>query len=101
MGYEKEFHFLKCSLIGLFNFCIVVNTMNIWIDIYGSPTFDPKIKKNFETHDTILILRVMLQPQTILQYFYKMLMWPTSYRFSSKSTINITFSFTNNHSPHQ
>ena len=43
----------------------------------------------------------MLQLQTILQYFYKMLMWSTSYWFSSKSTINITFSFTNNHSPHQ
>ena len=28
-------------------------------------------------------------------------MYPTSYWFSSKLTINITFSFTNNHSPHQ
>ena len=36
----------------------------------------------------------MLQTQTVLQHFYKMLMWPTSYWFSSKSTINITFSFT-------
>ena len=44
---------------------------------------------------------VMLQTQTVLQHFYKMLMWPTSYWFSSKSIINITFSFTNNHSPHQ
>ena len=44
--------------------------------------------------------RVMLQPQIILQYFYKMLMWPISYWFSSKPTINITFSFTNNHSSH-
>ena len=43
----------------------------------------------------------MLQLQTILQYFYKQLMYPTYYWFSSKLTINITFSFTNNHSPHQ
>ena len=35
------------------------------------------------------------------KYFYKMLMWSTSYWFSSKSIINIIFSFTNNHSPHQ
>ena len=34
-------------------------------------------------------------------YFYKLLMWPTSYWFSSRSIINITFSFTNNHLPHQ
>ena len=34
-------------------------------------------------------------------YFYKHLMYPTSYWFSSKLTINIIFSFTNNHSPHQ
>ena len=44
--------------------------------------------------------RIMLQPQTILQYFYKMLMWSTPYWFSSKPTINITFSFINNHSSH-
>ena len=36
-----------------------------------------------------------------LQHFYKMLMWPTSYWFSSRPIINITFSFTNNHSPYQ
>ena len=45
--------------------------------------------------------RVMLQKQTILQHFYKMWMWPTFYWFSSRPTINITFLFTNNHSPHQ
>ena len=49
---------------------------------------------------TIFFNRVMVQSQIILQYFYKMLMWPTSYWFSSKPTINITFSFTNTHSPH-
>ena len=43
----------------------------------------------------------MLQPQTILQYFYKLLMWPAYYWFSFKSIINIIFSFTNNHSPHK
>jgi len=36
--------------------------------------------------------REMLQPQIILQYFY----WS-----SSESSIDISFSFTNNHSPHQ
>ena len=29
-----------------------------------------------------------------------MLIWSTSYWFSSKLIFNITFSFTNNHSPH-
>ena len=43
----------------------------------------------------------MLQPQTILQHFYKMLICPVSYWFSSRTTINITFLFTNTHSPHQ
>ena len=42
----------------------------------------------------------MLQLQTILQHFYKMLMQLTSYWFSFKPTINIIFLFTNNHSPH-
>ena len=37
---------------------------------------------------------------SILQYFYKMLMWLTSYWFSFMLIINITFSFTNNHLPH-
>ena len=45
--------------------------------------------------------RVMLQLQTILQYFYKPLMLPTFYWFSPKPTININFSFINNYSPHQ
>ena len=45
--------------------------------------------------------RVMLQSQTILQHFYKMLMWPTSYWFSFRPTINITFSFSNNYLAHQ
>ena len=51
------FHFLKSFLIGL-GFCIVVNTMNIWIDIYiVIPHFAQKIKnkKNkFVTHNTKL-----------------------------------------------
>ena len=38
---------------------------------------------------------VMLQLQTILQCFYKMLMWQISYWFLSRPTINITFFFTN------
>ena len=41
--------------------------------------------------------RVMLQTQTILQYFYKLLMCPTSYWFSYRPTIKITFSFIYNH----
>ena len=49
----------------------------------------PKEKK-------IIHRRVILQSQTILQHFYKLLMWPTFYWFSSRPTINITFSFTNN-----
>ena len=40
----------------------------------------------------------MLQLQTILQHFYKLLMWLTSNWFSFRPTINITFLFTNNHS---
>ena len=43
----------------------------------------------------------MLQLQIISQHFYKPLIWPTSYYFSSKPTINITFLFINNHSSHQ
>ena len=54
-----------------------------------------------ETSIFRLDIRVILYPQTILQHFYKVLMWPTVYWFSSKSTININFSFTNNYSPHQ
>ena len=34
-GHETVFHFLKRFLIGLIGFCIIVNTMNIWMDIYG------------------------------------------------------------------
>ena len=48
-----------------------------------------------------ILKRVMLQPQTILQYFYKLLIWPIFYWFSFRHTINITFWFTNNYSPHQ
>ena len=47
---------------------------------------------------------VMLYSKTILQNFYKLLMWITSYWFSSKhttNTINTTYLFTNNHSSHQ
>ena len=49
------FHFLKCFLIGL-GFCIVVNTMNIWMYIYiVIPHFTQKIKIFFfETHSTKL-----------------------------------------------
>ena len=43
----------------------------------------------------------MLQPQIILQYLYKLLIWSTSYWFLFRPTININFSFTNNHSSHQ
>ena len=46
-------------------------------------------------------IRIMLQLQTILQHFYKLLMWLTFYWFSFRVTINIIFSLTNNHSPHQ
>ena len=49
----------------------------------------------------VFIYWVILQSQTILQHFYKMLMWSTSYWFSSKPIINFIFSFTNNHSLHQ
>ena len=47
---------------------------------------------------------VMLYSKTILQNFYKLLMWITFYWFSSKhttNTINTTYLFTNNHSSHQ
>ena len=47
------------------------------------------------------VVRVMLRPQAILPYFYKLLLWPISYWFSLGLTNNITFLFTNNHSPHQ
>ena len=49
------FHFLKSFLIGL-GFCIVLNTMNIWMDIYiVIPHFTQKIKKKkIETHSTKL-----------------------------------------------
>ena len=43
----------------------------------------------------------MLHQYTILQHFYKMLMWLTSYWFSFRPINNITFSFTDNHLPHQ
>ena len=49
---------------------------------------------------TIIFNRIMLWSQIILQHFYNMLMWATSYWFSSKPTINITFSFTNNYLSH-
>ena len=44
--------------------------------------------------------RVILQLQTILQHFYKLLLYPTSYWFSSRPTDNITFLFIYNHLPH-
>ena len=43
----------------------------------------------------------MLQAKTILQYFYKLLLWPTSYWFPFWSTPNITLTFTNNYLSHQ
>ena len=43
----------------------------------------------------------MLRPQTILLYFYKLLLWPIFYWFLSWPTNNIIFLFTNNHSLHQ
>ena len=42
----------------------------------------------------------MQYAKAILEYFYKLLMYPTSHWFLSKPIINITFSFTNNHLPH-
>jgi len=33
----------------------------------------------------------MLKAQTVLQHFYKMLIWSTFHWFSSRPTINITF----------
>ena len=48
-----------------------------------------------------IVAKVMLCPQTILSYFYKLLLWPISYWFSSRLTNNITFLFINNHSSHQ
>ena len=38
-----------------------------------------------------MIIRVVLQLQIILQYFYKLLLWPTSYWFSYRPTNNIIF----------
>jgi len=48
-----------------------------------------------------MILNMGVMLQIILQHFYKMFMWPTFYWFSFKLTINITFSFTNNHSSYK
>ena len=42
-------------------------------------------------HFVLKNIWVILQLQTILQYFYKLLLWPTT---------NINFSFINSHSPH-
>ena len=42
----------------------------------------------------------MLQAKTILQYFDKLLLWPTSYWFPFWSTPNITLTFTNNYLSH-
>ena len=43
----------------------------------------------------------MLQLQTILQHFYKFLIWPTFYWFSFRSTISIIFLFINDYISHQ
>ena len=43
----------------------------------------------------------MLQQQTILQYFYKRLLWPTLIGFHLGPPLTSFFLFTNNHSPHQ
>ena len=42
-------------------------------------------------HFVLKNIWVILQLETILQYFYKLLLWPTT---------NINFSFINSHSPH-
>lgn len=42
------FHFLKYFLIGLLNFCIVVNAINIWPDIKKRNYFKKKSKKEVE-----------------------------------------------------
>ena len=60
-----------------------------------------KEKQSLESMLKFFTFREMLQSQIILQYFYKLLIQPTFSQFSSKPTINITFSFTNNHSLHQ
>ena len=59
-----------------------------------------RIKKK-EKKENWTVARVILRPKTILPYFYKLLLWPISYLFSSRPTNNITFLFTNNHSSYQ
>ena len=54
-----------------------------------------------KTHTRHIFKWVMPRPQTILERFYKMLMWLTFYWFWSRPTINITFLFTNNYLSHQ
>ena len=60
-----------------------------------------KIKKEKRKKENWTVARVMLRPQTILPYFYKLLLWPIFYWFLSWPTNNIIFLFTNNHSLHQ
>ena len=39
--------------------------------------------------NTVKKSRIIIQPQTILLHFYKLLLWPTSYWFSSSPSNNI------------
>ena len=58
-------------------------------------------KRKKEKKKIELVAKVMLRPQAILSYFYKLFLWPISYRFSLRPTNNITLLFINNHSSHQ
>ena len=59
------------------------------------------LKKRKKKKENWTVTRVILRPKTILPYFYKLLLWPISYLFSSRPTNNIIFLFTNNHSSYQ
>ena len=61
----------------------------------------PKLEDLKKKKKKLIFARVILRPKTILPYFYKLLLWPISYLFSSRPTNNITFLFTNNHSSYQ
>ena len=70
------------------NFCndITKNKNKNWIvaiELLKLEDFKKKKKKT--------VARVIIQSQTILLYFYKLLLWPISYWFSSWLSNNITF----------
>ena len=69
--------------------------LNIYVTVKISRGEKVHKKKNTK------LRRVMLQTQTILQYFYKILIWLTSYWFSLGPQLISFFSFTNNHSSNQ